>query len=52
MPEPNISYDTYDKDPIAWSKMSGNSSWEKLNSTLSNLLVGAASVFETDKKAL
>ena len=36
----------FQKDPIAWPKMSDNNSWEQLDSAVSNLLVGAASVFE------
>ena len=34
------------KDPSAWPKMSDNNSWEKPDSALSNLLVGAVSLFE------
>ena len=34
------------KGPIAWPKMSDNNSWEQLDSVVSNLYVGAASVFE------
>ena len=30
-----------------WPKMSDSSSWEQLDSTVSNLVVGAASVFES-----
>ena len=36
----------FQKNPIAWPKMSHNNSWEQLDSAVSNLLVGAASVFE------
>ena len=36
----------FQKDPIAWPKMSDNNGWEQLDSAVSNLLVGAASVFE------
>ena len=36
----------YQKDPIAWPRMSVNNGWEQLDSAVSNLLVGAASVFE------
>ena len=35
-----------ENDPIAWTKMSDNNSWEQHDSAVSNLLVGAASVFE------
>ena len=34
------------KYPIAWPKMTDSNSWEQLDSAVSNLLVGAASVFE------
>ena len=34
------------KDPTAWPKMSDNNAWEQLDSAVSNLLVGATSVFE------
>ena len=36
----------FQKDPIAWPKMNDNNGWEQLDSAVSNLLVGAASVFE------
>ena len=36
----------FQKDPIAWPRMSDNNGWEQLDSAVSSLLVGAASVFE------
>ena len=36
----------FQKDPIAWPKTSINNSWEQLDSAVSNLFVGAVSVFE------
>ena len=36
----------FQKDPIAWPKMSDSNGWEQLDSAVSNVLVGAASVFE------
>ena len=36
----------FQTDPIAWPKMNDNNGWQQLDSAVSNLLVGAASVFE------
>ena len=37
---------SFQKDPIASPKMSDNNSWEQIDSAVSNLHVGAASVFD------